>query len=321
MDGNSNTTKEQRAKGLRARLDALSRGPSLRTPGMSSSAREAPQAVGKREKGPARQVSPTPIVYRRDLPRRDAPPPDSGENKRSEVSLEEAVNGRVVHSSGGKAFVISSRVDDLEGAELFSRTFVERMCADESALCRRVASACGLETVTPHDIIFTDIETTGLGISPLFLIGTMVWETNGFEVRQHLARTYAEEPGVIALFIETCAAKKLLVTFNGKSFDLPFIRTRAAANGIPFGMRSAHFDLLHECRRIWKHVLPDCRLKTLEALVCNRPRYGDISGEEIPDAYHAYVRTEDATQIVEILRHNMLDLVTLADLMTRFPRH
>ena len=53
--------------------------------------------------------------------------------------------------------------------------------------------------------------------------------------------------------------------------------------------------------------------------MCRRPRCGDIAGSEIPDAYHAYVRTEDATQIVDILKHNMLDLVTLADLMSRLP--
>ena len=80
-----------------------------------------------------------------------------------------------------------------------------------------------------------------------------------------------------------------------------------------------HFDLLHESRRVWKDVLPDCRLQTLERHVCGRFRQADIPSSEVPEAYHEFVRTENAWQIVEVLNHNLLDLVTLADLMTRFP--
>ena len=120
-------------------------------------------------------------------------------------------------------------------------------------------------------------------------------------------------------FLKTCSNRKLLVSFNGKSFDVPYITARAAANGIPCMINLAHFDLLHECRRVWKDVLPDCKLQTLERYVCGRHRYGDIPGAEIPDAYHAFVRTGNASQIADILRHNMLDLITLADIMTQFP--
>ena len=93
----------------------------------------------------------------------------------------------------------------------------------------------------------------------------------------------------------------------------------AAATGLPFAWDPAHLDLLHACRRVWKEVLPDCRLQTLERHVCRRARADDIPGQMIPDAYHEYVRTDNAWQIVEVLRHNLLDLVTLADLLTRFP--
>ena len=113
--------------------------------------------------------------------------------------------------------------------------------------------------------------------------------------------------------------KKLLITFNGKSFDFPYIRLRATANGIPFDLELNHLDMLHECRRIWKLELPNCRLQTLEQHICGRSRHGDIPGDQIPAAYHSYVRTGNAWQIVEILKHNMLDLVTMADLMVRFP--
>ncbi|MHC5033463.1 MAG: ribonuclease H-like domain-containing protein, partial [Planctomycetota bacterium] len=169
------------------------------------------------------------------------------------------------------------------------------------------------------DLIFLDLEATGLAGTPLFLVGTMVWEDEGFVVRQYFARDYSEERAVISLFLGVVARKRLLVSFNGKSFDLPYVRVRAAANGLPFEVNLAHFDLLHECRRVWRHALPDCRLQTLESHICGRHRHSDIPGAEIPDAYHEFVRTGNAAEIVEILDHNLLDLATLADLMVRLP--
>ena len=72
-----------------------------------------------------------------------------------------------------------------------------------------------------------------------------------------------------------------------------------------------HFDLLHHSRRRWKHVLPNCKLQTLERYLCGRARQGDIPGSEIPAAYHEFVRSGDARQMGDILHHNALDLVTL----------
>lgn len=317
MDEHSKRTKAQKLRDLRARLDALGRDSPPKPHGEFSRADEVRRALGRPRQPAYPPPTPKPICYPRDLPRSEGLRSAREVRQGARVALEEAVEGREVQTDVGKAFLVSTWVDHLEGAELFSGSFCEKMSPDGSALHERVASACQLEEIRLEDLLFADIETTGLGISPLFLIGTMVWETGRFEVRQYLARNYAEEPGVIALFLEACAQRSVLVTFNGKSFDLPFIRTRATVNGIPFDIEPAHFDLLHACRRIWRGVLPDCRLQTLEALVCGRPRYGDIPGSEIPDAYHAYVRTDDATQIVEILRHNVLDLMTLADLMSR----
>ena len=107
------------------------------------------------------------------------------------------------------------------------------------------------------------------------------------------------------------------MSFNGKSFDVPYLRARAAACGIPYTVALAHFDLLHTARRLWRGTLPNCRLQTLERHLCARTRSNDIPGADIPDAYHDYVRTGNAAQMVQIIEHNRLDLVTLAELMTR----
>ncbi|MFH1567039.1 MAG: ribonuclease H-like domain-containing protein [Gemmatimonadota bacterium] len=265
--------------------------------------------------------TPGAIVYRRDLPRRDAGPRSAPGRAGSSLRLEDAVDGtEVLHPCGGRAFETLTRVDELEGARRFSHHFGTRLGEAASPAGRRIAAATSLEGVAPADLLFFDIETTGLSNSPLFLIGAMVWEGGGLVVRQYMARNYAEEAAVIALFGDLCRSRRLLVSFNGKSFDLPFIRVRAAANRVALASTpAAHFDLLHECRRVWREVLPDCRLQTLELHVCRRLRRGDIPSAEIPRAYHQYVRTADAGEMVEVLKHNMLDLVTLADLMTRLP--
>jgi uncharacterized protein YprB with RNaseH-like and TPR domain len=236
------------------------------------------------------------------------------------VVLEETVAGTVAEGEAGRFYLVNTPAAEIEGAEDLAERFADHLGEPGSVLRRELArrlpefAAC-----EPDQLVFMDIETTGLSCSPLFLIGIMVWHDGGFEVRQFLARHYGEERGVVAEFLAEMDRRSLLVTFNGKSFDYPFIRSRAAASGLRVSEVEHHLDLLHVGRRFWRHRLPNCKLQTLERFLCHRVREGDIPGAEIPDAYHAYVRTGNAYQIVDILKHNLLDLVTLADIMTRFP--
>jgi uncharacterized protein YprB with RNaseH-like and TPR domain len=77
--------------------------------------------------------------------------------------------------------------------------------------------------------------------------------------------------------------------------------------------------MLHVSRRAWKGEFPNYRLQTLEQRVCGRRRTGDIPGAEIPAAYHAFVRTGNAAEMSLIIKHNRLDLLTLAELLTKLP--
>lgn len=261
------------------------------------------------------------ILYARDLPRQPAQRSVARpRNQGKKVALEAAVRGtEVISASGGGSFVVTTRVKDVTQAEEVSSLFIGHLSVEDSPVRARIARACNLASVSKEDVIFMDVESTGLGNSPLFLIGIMVLHDGDFEVRQFFARNYAEERAVLSMFLEACAARKLLITFNGKSFDFPYIRARSAASGVRFDLEPSHLDMLHECRRIWKQRLPNCKLQTLETFICRRKRHGDIPGDQIPDAYHEYVRSSDAWQMVDVLKHNMLDLITMADLMNRFP--
>jgi uncharacterized protein YprB with RNaseH-like and TPR domain len=239
-----------------------------------------------------------------------------------QVDLATSVTGaEEVHAAFGSCYVAPTCVAEVPDAGDLAARFEAQLADPTSSVAATLQGLLG-EGEPPlqcQDLIFMDVESTGLTNTPLFLIGVMVWEEGGFVVRQFFARHYAEERAVLAQFIECCLPRRLLVTFNGKSFDFPYIRSRCAANGLPFDLEPLHLDLLHVGRRAWKGQFRDCKLQTLEQHVCGRRRVGDIPGSEIPDAYHAYVRTGNAWEMVDALKHNMLDLVTLADLMTRYP--
>lgn len=305
-------------KEIRRRLEALNRRPLRERKPAATETERLRREIRKRQARSAPQPL-QPIVYRRDIPepapRRKRPRPIHGEP----VVLEEAVDGLVADSRhGAKAYVISRSILTSEGTPSpLNQQLREVFLREDSALRAWLSDTCDVQDIEPEDAIFFDLETTGLAGTPVFLVGAMSWEEDGLVIRQFLARDYAEEPGILSLFLDWAATKKLLVSFNGKSFDLPYVRVRAAATGIPFSLELPHFDLLHVSRRAWRGTLPDHRLQTLETHVCRRVRSGDIPSHEIPDAYHAYVRSANAVEIVEILKHNMLDLVTLADLMVR----
>lgn len=195
----------------------------------------------------------------------------------------------------------------------------EALCTPGSPARDRMLAGSGLSDLRPEDILFLDIETTGLGSTPLFLIGTLALEESRLVARQYLARDYAEERAVLALFAESLRGRRLLVTFNGKSFDVPYVKVRLSYHRAPALPELPHFDVLLEARRIWRPQVPNCRLKTLEEVICGRLREGDIDGAQIPEAYHRYVRTGDAAELSRIVRHNRLDLLTMADLLLRMP--
>jgi uncharacterized protein YprB with RNaseH-like and TPR domain len=256
-----------------------------------------------------------PITFRRDLPHtvRRTAPPLAGRG----VILEQAVKGtEQLGPKGGRVFLVQHTLTEPEGKyRRLSGAFASALNRSGSGLDAHWEKAGVRGCIDPGRIVFLDLETTGLCSSPLFLIGAMVWQGDGLVVNQYFARTYAEEHAALSLFHELAAPRDVIITFNGKTFDVPYVRARSAASGLPWRRNLAHLDLLHVSRRVWKGKLPDCRLRTLETRICGRLRHGDIPGDRIPDAYHSYVRTGNAVEMVQVLEHNFLDLVTLADLM------
>jgi len=163
--------------------------------------------------------------------------------------------------------------------------------------------------------LFLDLETGGFSSSPVFLAGTMHWNGSDFVMRQYFARHYGEERALLKALAEEAGRFRQLVTFNGKSYDVPFLRDRARVHAVRLELPPAHLDLLHPSRRRWKARFGDCRLQTLELRVCGRRRSGDVPSDEVPGLYHDFVRRGDPYRMIPVFHHNLLDVITMSEIL------
>jgi uncharacterized protein YprB with RNaseH-like and TPR domain len=163
------------------------------------------------------------------------------------------------------------------------------------------------------------LETLGLQGEPLFLIGLLSFSAHGSAVcTQLLARGLDEEAAILDRCASRLRGMKLLLTYNGKSFDVPYLKARFEQHGMRAPRFPTHVDLLMEARMRYRGRFRDCRLQTLEQHLCGRTREGDIPGAKIPREYRRCVETGRADALATILHHNRLDLATTAELLSHF---
>jgi uncharacterized protein YprB with RNaseH-like and TPR domain len=173
----------------------------------------------------------------------------------------------------------------------------------------------------PQQWLFLDTETTGIaggtGTYP-FLIGIAWWDGGGLEVEQFFMREHSEEHSVLVALAERMAQRRVLVTFNGKSFDWPLLETRYhMTRKIRVPSPRAHLDFLHPARNLWRLRLGSARLPELEKHVLGWNRGGDVMSEFIPQIYFDYLRGGQPEPLVPIFHHNQMDLRGLAGLASR----
>jgi tetratricopeptide (TPR) repeat protein len=174
----------------------------------------------------------------------------------------------------------------------------------------------GLLGGTSGKTMFLDLETTGLAGGAgtyAFLVGCGWFEGGTFRLRQFFLADFAAERALLESVAELAGDINCVITYNGKTFDLPLVETRFALQRIdaPF-VDVAHVDMLHPARRMWRDEEIECRLTYLEQAVCGHEREGDVPGFEIPSRYFRYVRSGDARPLAAVLEHNRLDIVSLA---------
>jgi uncharacterized protein YprB with RNaseH-like and TPR domain len=245
-------------------------------------------------------------------------------------SAADALGGEVVERDGGAVIVVDRfypadhrhgllRIGDVPGRTL--------AMADELALIGGLPEPLDGPA---RALLFVDLETTGLAGGAgtyAFLVGCGFFEPHGFRVRQYVMPAYQHERPLLAEVEALVRTSAGLVSYNGKSFDVPVLETRYQFNRLrpPFdGL--AHVDMLHTARRFWRGApmaagawpeTDSCRLATLERTLFGVRRLGDVPGFEIPARYFGFMRSGDAAPLEPVLEHNRLDLVSLAALTAR----
>ena len=185
----------------------------------------------------------------------------------------------------------------------------------------------------PRPLLFVDVETTGLAGGAgtyAFLVGCGLFEPNGFRIRQFFLPSYRHERVLLAQVEALVRGAAGLVSYNGKSFDVPVLETRFQFNRLspPFEL-IGHVDMVHTARRFWRSApasagawpeTDSCRLSTLERVLFGVRRIGDVPGSEMPARYFDFMRSGDARPLEPVFEHNRLDLISLACLTHRAVR-
>jgi len=170
----------------------------------------------------------------------------------------------------------------------------------------------------PEEYVFLDIETLGLFSRPIILFGVGTIENRRLVVHQYLLRDIDEEQAALIATIEQMSGEHpALITFNGKSFDFPYLQDRLAYYGMNRNSQIPHFDVLQFSRNRWRDEFHSLRLCILEKEILGINRENDIPGQMVPEFYETYLHTNNCGPLIPIIEHNKQDVVSLALLFFR----
>ena len=169
----------------------------------------------------------------------------------------------------------------------------------------------------PENFKFMDIETKGLSNVPIILIG--VAEINGKNIiaSQYFLRDYSEEASIIDAYLTHLDEDSVHVTFNGKTFDVPFIKNRCRYNRIEANLDLPHLDLMYFAKNLWGEELPNCQLQTIEKELFGIERVGDVPGQYIPGYWDTYYQKDNIGPVVPIIERNAQDIISLASFLDK----
>jgi len=176
------------------------------------------------------------------------------------------------------------------------------------------------QPVSLKDMLFFDIETTGLSGGAgtvVFLIGFLTAKEEGLEFTQLFLNSLSSQHLFLEHVKEHFAPYRYLVSYNGKSFDFNIIKNRFVMQGMRFEEEGVkHLDLLYTSRRIWKGLLPDFSLATVERRILDVKRTQDIPGWRVPEVYAHFLRGRDVYEDMKaVFSHNRDDVLSLLALL------
>lgn len=213
------------------------------------------------------------------------------------------------------------------GAEIASGLFFTEAVVDWGHPPALISTAFARweEPVAPSRLLHFDTETTGLAGGTgtrAWMIGAADWLADGrFRLRQLTTTTMGAEIAMLRTFAQWLQPDTVLVSYNGKCYDSPLLKTRFRLARLPDPLSGlGHLDLLHPVRRHWKGMWENCRLATAERELLGVVREDDLPGSEAPAAWLAYLRGGSAHNLRRVLAHNAQDLKSLAGVLLHLAR-
>jgi uncharacterized protein YprB with RNaseH-like and TPR domain len=236
-------------------------------------------------------------------------------SKSTKYPIEHIIDGQEVNTPFGQTFV----VEKTYLSDPRSENLPLRFSASMATLSTWIGDP-KIVHYKPESFAFIDTETSGLAGGSgtyVFMIGIGRFTNDEFRLTQFFMRDPIEEPAQLAAVLGALDGCKVLVTYNGKSFDVPLINSRFITNGEPPPLKShAHIDLLHIARRLWRDRLPSRTLGSIEENILEFLRTEeDIPGWMVPSIYFDYIKTGDARPLNNVFYHNAMDILSLATLL------
>jgi uncharacterized protein YprB with RNaseH-like and TPR domain len=232
-----------------------------------------------------------------------------------EHSIEKILTGSKWRTPSGDVFYVETRYD--AGMNIGNVGIRPQIPLDVIADWAQTPHVPNLEL---EKFAFIDIETTGLGGGAgtyAFLIGVGRFQADHFRLVQFFLQDPSQEVALLRALEEFLAPCEAVVSYNGKTFDVPIINNRYAINGFPPLLQNTpHLDLLHLARRIWKIRLASRTLGDIEAEILGiRRSEQDVPGWMVASIYFDYLKTGDARPLRGVFYHNEVDVISLAALL------
>jgi uncharacterized protein YprB with RNaseH-like and TPR domain len=236
-------------------------------------------------------------------------------------SLKTILQGSLIENNLGTTLMIEHEYP-IQDLSLFPVSNIEPALN----ILRLWSNSKAISEIGSEQYIYLDIETTGLsgGSGTLaFLIGIGIVHDNTIHLKQLFLQDPIEEPAQLLELEKSIINHPTIVTYNGKSFDVPILNTRFHMNGWKTPLQDlAHIDLLILTRRLWRERLPSRTLGNVEAQILNIHRdVDDIPGWMVPEIYFDYIRFGETKLLTNVLYHNAMDVVSLVTLMGQIIHH
>ncbi|MCD7955115.1 MAG: ribonuclease H-like domain-containing protein, partial [Lachnospiraceae bacterium] len=184
--------------------------------------------------------------------------------------------------------------------------------SESSTGCSSTAKESDRPAYSLRDCLFFDIETTGLSASTafIFLIGCISFDNDKWILHQFCIRMVQEEKLLLEAFLEMSRKKRILIHFNGNTFDIPFLKKRAAANQLPADLSHLiSVDLYQWFRPLKKKLgLMHMNQSYLEKQA-RWVRTDQMDGAEVVSLFWDYTVSKSTESERLLLGHNHDDLI------------